>query len=498
MDNPENPILKKELYILYDIFADHDTNIEFFKISEDNVSSNELEGNKRYLCRICNTPLDTFALFSSHMMHHLQEKKFHCRICLKNAKSFTPLLRDHLKTHSADPCIFCPYCREEFSILQHGSYEEHLLTHKEYQEQMKEMGLRNLQRMLYICNECGKIFWHPCNLQTHHFVHHTKKVVKQVEFLDYNCPYCERNFETEDEFHRHLVQKHKGRVMQNIEGMHRKGAQEVQQDDTQSEEPKEQHCQYCSAKMLGRDALKGHIRIYHREFLKNSHRPVSTRTYARSLIDLTSLQKHENHFKMLESMRNNVENRENNENSHGKPANSLAAKKEFKCIICGAIFDSKEVQEQHTWSHRIKEKRVKKRMNKSIGYYNFASKEEGGSTCPLCNVVVKEKKWLYVHIENFHKVFCIICKICGFEARSIDSLEGHEDEHRDVEEFLQPHVVKKNVQKIDGECLNISMETEKDLVDVEVKEEPDVMIKHEPQEAKIETNEQISFNLHRS
>lgn len=122
----------------------------------------QIFANLKYKCPECSANFEKiYEIFKHSNEHSISEisteapKDYICEICQKPCKNLTRY-KDHIKTHDKKWPRKCSYCDK--IIDKRGDYNLHM---SQEHEDLKE----------FVCNLCGKRFFHQKNLTTHMGIH---------------------------------------------------------------------------------------------------------------------------------------------------------------------------------------------------------------------------------------------------------------------------------------------------------------------------------------
>ncbi|CAG0888162.1 unnamed protein product [Darwinula stevensoni] len=155
-------------------------------------------GGKPFKCPHCNKAYMFAVNLKHHMMCHLDEDAYKCRVC-DVAFKWKPGLLKHMETvHSIMRPFECDICGKSFKVKY--ALERHLLCHEQQQRFecgtcgkvfLKEGELRrhevcHVEEKPFKCEECGRKFKRKHTLVVHHNVH--------SEVKPFECKFCRKSF----------------------------------------------------------------------------------------------------------------------------------------------------------------------------------------------------------------------------------------------------------------------------------------------------------------
>lgn len=140
--------------------------------------------SKSYLCPHCGKILHTLAGRNSHLLIHLNDPKFECKLCHKKfLTSFRLVI--HERTHSGERPFACKLCHQTFK------QQSHLTTHN----------ISHTGGKTFTCNVCGVSMKYKDNL-----LHHMKNVHWGVR--NFSCDQCDDKFYTSNLLKQHKARNH--------------------------------------------------------------------------------------------------------------------------------------------------------------------------------------------------------------------------------------------------------------------------------------------------
>lgn len=144
----------------------------------------KLANAKSYLCPHCGKILHTLAGRNSHLLIHLNDPKFECKLCHKKfLTSFRLVI--HERTHSGERPFSCKLCHQTFK------QQSHLATHK----------ISHTGGKIFTCKVCGVSMKYKDNL-----LHHMKNVHWGVR--NFSCDQCDDKFYTSNLLKQHKARNH--------------------------------------------------------------------------------------------------------------------------------------------------------------------------------------------------------------------------------------------------------------------------------------------------
>lgn len=172
------------------INEDFDTYVEFAE-SSDELNEIKSEGSKpsnfNYTCNVCQEKFIKKKSFQHHSKFaHLPEDAeiFSCSQCSEDFVSEMDLQLHVVIAHPDDPtsAVFrCPICPKQFT-------KKALLN--------RHFGIHSSTDRPFVCEQCGKNFFHSSSFQAHIKVHNDER--------SYMCSICMKSFRSQSHLNRHV------------------------------------------------------------------------------------------------------------------------------------------------------------------------------------------------------------------------------------------------------------------------------------------------------
>lgn len=201
---------QKEIFIIWDIIVYRNLTLRKERNRERNISKmcdnsfSQLfpghvlsDGDKPYLCTICDRSFSQPVYLRRHLRAHSGEKPFRCSFCAK-CFSQEASYEAHIRTHTGDMPYNCTTCDSSFGDLM--LLRRHMKTHimiKPFKctlcektfgsvAHLKEHTRIHTGEKPHMCTLCEKSFSHLPNLKEHMRIHTGER--------PYQCTMCDRSF----------------------------------------------------------------------------------------------------------------------------------------------------------------------------------------------------------------------------------------------------------------------------------------------------------------
>ena len=172
------------------------------------------EGERNFVCEICDARFATIHTLNSHKIIHSGEKPYKCEYCDK-CFARTGDRKVHVtQVHSQEKPFVCPTCGFKFS--RRGSLHRHLAVHRDDKpfqcDECFKTFKRNSDLRLhrknhfedrvypYSCDQCDKQFSNIGNLKHHMWIHSGEKM--------YQCEQCSSSFASAKAIKKHMLRRH--------------------------------------------------------------------------------------------------------------------------------------------------------------------------------------------------------------------------------------------------------------------------------------------------
>jgi len=155
---------------------------DFQRWKDHNKTHTNTERN--HTCDFCGWKAKTKPTILSHIIHHVNERKYKCSICNKRF-NFSRLLRRHELTHKADrPKFKCQVCGKDFFTTK--GHQDHLKLHQ--------------GDLRFSCDHCTNKYTNHGHLRRHLWKEHSVK--------SFECQICNTSFLYQHELKKHHYEKH--------------------------------------------------------------------------------------------------------------------------------------------------------------------------------------------------------------------------------------------------------------------------------------------------
>ena len=402
-------------------------------VTENHDGEMKKDTRHKLICRSCLFETKEVQIFIQHCQNyeHSQEGDFKCQNCNFKTKTFCAL-EDHAKEKHEDRKAFsCEICNTEYT--KHERFAYHMSTKHgvgkevkmatcsicmgKYPKQMLKKHMKTAhgetekpQRIN--CDICGESYASKTGLTNHINRQHLAKSKEKK----YSCDVCDFKTTTRQIAKEHKVRMHTTEARFECEkcDFKTKLKRDLKVHDNKRHREKvcslDYKCNVCLKHFPNSSALRLHVMSHDKSNRKDL--PCELCDYA--TIDLARLKNH-----VMQKHR---------------------SEKAFKCDQCGKAFKLKLPLDRHKRLIHEKDKcKVHKCDKCDFSTIHESSMKRhrisfhGGAVsglmfemkCPVCNIALKSKAGLKMHIKRIHEEKSLMCSSCDYSTNVIADLLKH-------------------------------------------------------------------------
>ena len=411
-----------------------DKNYEDFRKHVEEKHNGRMKNDHRtqLVCRRCLFATKEMQLFIQHCAkyEHSQKGDFQCKDCAFKTRSFNAYERHVRLEHRESKAFSCDYCTMKFS--SHETFSTHMTLEHDIEKNMvttvkcpicmKEFSKYRLKSKLkchiqkahadiadvHACDICGFEYKDKRTL-----TNHIKQVHLGLEVIyerKHKCEVCDYKAATSTRLKDHVQAVHIRVKKFSCDLCEFKAATKraVSNHFSTTHGKKEFECEICG--------MKFRMKLFLRRHQENIH--VKNRNINCNLCDFKTTQ--------ASNLTSHMKQRHSNE-------------KGFKCDQCGRAFKVKMPLERHIRLVHEKDKCKEHKCDNcdfstlhessmkrhKISFHDNTVGMKSELNCPICNIVLKSKAGLKMHMKRIHEGKSLNCSSCDYSTNIKTDLFKH-------------------------------------------------------------------------